>query len=184
MKLSDFWVFAWKFTNFLMSHLKTKTLNQSTVSSEITLLNFFGWNFIWVGRKEPNKVQNFRLFYCSREISLNFYFMLLLVKVHRFQVKTYSGVMSNNTKEWRKMLRKSDFLFKKWHEFGNLIRSPKILKKLNFDGFILSKVYSVWLKKYQTRYLTWHWRVMQNLAKNWLVIWKIKWDWVFATVMQ
>ena len=35
------------------------------------------------------------------------------------------------------------------------------------------KVFNVWSKKLQRNYLSWHWRVMQNLKKNWLVVWKM-----------
>ena len=33
----------------------------------------------------------------------------------------------------------------------------------------------VWVKKVQSSYLFWHWRVMPNLKKNWLVVWKKTW---------
>ena len=33
----------------------------------------------------------------------------------------------------------------------------------------------VWVKKVQRSYLSWHWRVMPNLKKNWLVVWKKTW---------
>ena len=42
-----------------------------------------------------------------------------------------------------------------------------------FDWFLLCKVYNVWPKKVQRSYLSWHWRVMQNLKKNRLLVWKM-----------
>ena len=48
-------------------------------------------------------------------------------------------------------------------------------QNVRFDWFPLSKVYNVWPKIVQRSYLTWHWRVMQNLKKNWLVVWKMTW---------
>ena len=39
----------------------------------------------------------------------------------------------------------------------------------------MCKVFSVWPKNIQRIYLSWHWRVMQNLKKNWLVVWKMTW---------
>ena len=51
----------------------------------------------------------------------------------------------------------------------------KSLKNFHFNGLLLSKVYIVWAKKVQRSYLSWHWRVMQNLKKNWLVAWKMTW---------
>ena len=48
-------------------------------------------------------------------------------------------------------------------------------KHLHFHWFLLCKVFKVWPKKVQRSYLSWQWRVMQNLKKNWLVIWKMTW---------
>ena len=33
-------------------------------------------------------------------------------------------------------------------------------------------LYNIWPKKVQRSYLSWHWKVMQILKKNWLVVWK------------
>ena len=42
----------------------------------------------------------------------------------------------------------------------------------DFDGIILSKVEKVW----QRRIMSWQWRIMQNLKRNWLVISKLTWE--------
>ena len=39
---------------------------------------------------------------------------------------------------------------------------------LHFDGLLLFKSYEVSSKKLQKSYLSWHWRVIQSLKKNWL----------------
>ena len=39
----------------------------------------------------------------------------------------------------------------------------------------MSKVCIVWAKKVQRSYLSWHWKMIQNLKKNWLVTWKMIW---------
>ena len=57
----------------------------------------------------------------------------------------------------------------------NLTRALKSLQNLHFYLLLLCKVFNVWPKKVQRSYLSWHWRVMQNLKKNWLVVWKITW---------
>ena len=58
-----------------------------------------------------------------------------------------------------------------------LIRALKSLKNLHFFWSLLCKVYNVWSKKLQRSYLSWQWRVMQNLKKNWLVVnWRGKKD--------
>ena len=49
----------------------------------------------------------------------------------------------------------------------------KSLQYFNFNGLLSSKVYIVWTKKVERSYLSWHWKVMQNLKKNWLVAWKM-----------
>ena len=41
--------------------------------------------------------------------------------------------------------------------------------------------YYVWPKKAQGSYLSLHWRVMQNLKKNWLVVWKMTGIWHIFT---
>ena len=56
-----------------------------------------------------------------------------------------------------------------------LARALESLKNFHFNGLLLSKVYIVWAKNVQRSYLSWRWRVMQNLKKNWLVVWKMTW---------
>ena len=56
-----------------------------------------------------------------------------------------------------------------------LIRALKSLTNLHFDWSLLCKVYNVWPKKVQRSNISWHWRVMQNLKKNWHVVWKVTW---------
>ena len=40
----------------------------------------------------------------------------------------------------------------------------------------MTKVYNVWGTKVQRSYLIKNWRVIQNLKKNWLEIWKMTWE--------
>ena len=42
-------------------------------------------------------------------------------------------------------------------------------EKLYIDGLFLSRAYNVSARKFQTNYVSWHWRVIQNLRENWLV---------------
>ena len=44
------------------------------------------------------------------------------------------------------------------------------LKNLCFNWLLVTKVYNVWATK-ERSYLSWHWRVMHILNKNWLVVW-------------
>ena len=85
-------------------------------------------------------------------------------KYKKFQLKKYIGVMSHDPEQWFKIWRKTDFSFQKWQEFGEFwSEHSKRLKNLHFDWFLLCKVFNVWPKKVQRSYLSWHWRVMQNL---------------------
>ena len=147
------------------------------MSWEISLLYFFSWNFIWFLQKEPTTVQNFRLstaqvkfhqictligYFCWKYIKFQ------LKKVWRKYVSWYQRVVQN--------LKKNLFFVSKMtRTWWILIRALKSLKYLHFDWPLLCKVYNVWPRKAQRRYVSWHSRVMQNLKKNWLVVWKMAW---------
>ena len=60
-----------------------------------------------------------------------------------------------------------------WSISQILTQALASLKNFHFNGLLLSKVYIVWAKKVQGGYLLWHWIVMQNLKKNWLVVQKM-----------
>ena len=120
----------------------------------------------------------FQTFDCSDEISPNSYFdRLLLLKVYkvsakkvwRIYVSWYQRVVQN-------LKRNLFFVSKMTRIWWILIRALKILKTLHLDWSLLCKVYNVWPKKVQSSYISWHWRVMQNLKKNWLVVWKMTWE--------
>ena len=66
-----------------------------------------------------------------------------------------------------------------WHEefdkfWSEHLEVPNICTSMH-NGLFLAKVFNFWAKKVQRCYLSWHWRVMQNLKKNWLVVWKMTW---------
>ena len=60
------------------------------------------------------------------------------------------------------------------------------LKNFPFNGLLLSKVYIVRAKKVKRSYLSWHWRVMQNLKRNWLVVSKLTWGiwWILTRPLE
>ena len=60
--------------------------------------------------------------------------------------------------------------WKIWRIFIWALRSFK-----NLTGSFWRKFITLELKKYRGLYVSWHWRVMQNLKKNWLMVWKITW---------
>ena len=118
-------------------------MHHSSMSWEVSLLYFFSWNFIWFLKKELTKVQNFRL----STAQLTFYQICTLIsyfcwKYVKFQLKKYGGVISHDTKEWRKIWRKNNSWFGKWHEeLGK--RSSEHLKVsklvISWDPFVLGR---------------------------------------------
>ena len=67
-------------------------------------------------------------------------------------------------------------VFQNWHEEFDKFwpEHLKVSKKFPFNRLFFSKVYIVWAKKVQRSYLSWHWRVIQNLEANRLVL-KLTW---------
>ena len=174
VKFPDFWVAGWKFTKFL-SYLKPQV--RFFVSLEITLVYFFSWNFIWSGQKETIKAQNFRLLTAH----VKFHQICTLIgsfywKYIKFQLENHTGVTSHDMSRVIQNLKKNHFVVSKMTRiWWILIRALKYLKLFHFDWSLSCKVYNVWPKKVLRIYLSWQWRTMQNLKKNWLVIWKMTW---------
>ena len=46
----------------------------------------------------------------------------------------------------------------------------------DLDGIALSKVKNVWVSNLQGNCVSWQWRMMQNLKRNWLVSSKLTWE--------
>ena len=148
------------------------------MSWDIALLYFFSWNVMWFLQKEPIKMQSFRLltahlkFHQICTLMGSFYwkyiYKISAKKVQKSYASWYWRVMQN--------LQKNQFVVSKMTRIcWILIRALKSLKKLHFYWSYSCKVYNVWPKKVQRGYLLWHWRVMQNLKKSWLVVWKMTW---------
>ena len=56
---------------------------------------------------------------------------------------------------------------------GELLLEHSKSEKLSNDGLFLSKAYNVSAKTFKRNYLSWNWKVMENLKENWLVASKI-----------
>ena len=56
-------------------------------------------------------------------------------------------------------------------------------ENLHFDLVLLSIACKVSVKKVKKSYLSWHWRVIRNLKKNWLFVWTMTWRiwWILIT---
>ena len=89
-----------------------------------------------------------------------------------YELKIYSGAMCHDKKKDVKSEEeltcqiKID-MRKLWLEHS------KVSKVCILMGLLLTKVYNFWPKKVQRSYLSWHWRVMQNLKRNWHAAFKI-----------
>ena len=83
----------------------------------------------------------------------------------------YRGVM-----KMIKNLKMNSLVISKltWGMWQTLSRTLKSLKNVHFNWLLLSKIYIVWAKKVLRSYLSWHWGLMLNLKKHWLVVWKMK----------
>ena len=83
--------------------------------------------------------------------------------------------MLDGTENRWKIWKKSDLCSQKWHEEFSKF-SPEHLwksKNWNFDGILLSKVENIWAQNLQGKFLSWQWRMIQNLKRNWLVCSKL-----------
>ena len=58
-----------------------------------------------------------------------------------------------------------------WGTSQILTREFESLKSLSFNWVLVTKVYIAWATKVQRSYLSWQWRVMHILKKNWRVVW-------------
>ena len=101
----------------------------------------------------------------------NFYFdRLLLFKVYKIWAnksveELWLMIISSKFEE------KLIYCFKKDKNLVNFDLNTQNSQNFYLDWFILCKVYNVWPKNVQRSYVSWHWRMMQNLKKNWLVVW-------------
>ena len=93
---------------------------------------------------------------------------------------------------WLKHSKRS-YLSWHWRVIQNLVRNQLVISKLtirnltnfdlstrksenfHFNKLLLIKVYIVWTKKVQRSYVWWHWRLMENLKENWLVLSRMTW---------
>ena len=82
--------------------------------------------------------------------------------------------------QWRMIqkLKRNWFVVLKltWGTSQILTPAFESLKNLSFNWLLVTKVYIVWATKVQRSYLSWHWRVMQILKKDWPVVWKKTWE--------
>ena len=84
--------------------------------------------------------------------------------------------MFDDTEYWCKIWRKLTFAFKNdMRNLRNFHQSTWKSQNWDFDGILLSKVENVWAENLQGSYVSWQWRMMQKLKRNWLVSSKLTW---------
>ena len=93
-----------------------------------------------------------------------------------FELKKYRGIIFHETEEGYKICRGIDLLLQNWHkEFDKIWpEHSKVSKIFILNELLLSKVYIVWAKKVQRNNLSWNWRGIQNLERNWLAVSKLE----------
>ena len=74
------------------------------------------------------------------------------------------------------------------NDIRNLVNSPASSSKseiLHLDWIHLSKTYKYLDEKVLKCYVSWHWRVMQSLKKNWLLVPKMAWEiwWILMRIV-
>ena len=96
-------------------------------------------------------------------------------KKKMYELKIYRGVTCHNNEEWCKIWKGIDLSVQNWHEeFDEFwLEHSKISKICTLMGCFWPKYKMFELEKVQRRYLWWHWILMQNLKKNWIVLSKI-----------
>ena len=141
------------------------------VSGEITLLYIFSWNFILFDKRSTSqcKFPGFRL--------LTQKMAKFLVSFFRPCVSFHVDCFHHCSVSWITPLYfcSSNLLF-----FGQkdpikrksngAMKVPNLRlsssQNLYFDRLFLLKVYKISAKKVQRSYVSWHWRMIQNLKKN------------------
>ena len=97
-----------------------------------------------------------------------------LFKVSMFEQKKYKGVMFHDTEQWCKIWINLDLVVSKlaWGIGWTFIKAHKSLKICTLMGSFCPK-HNNSARKFQRNFVSWHWKVMQNLKENWLVAWKM-----------
>ena len=94
-----------------------------------------------------------------------------------YDLKIYRRVLCYDSEEYDTKFEEEWLLSSKltWRIWEILTQALENLKNLLFDRLLLTKVYSVWVKKVKRSYFWWHWIVMENSKEKWLVLSKMAW---------
>ena len=96
--------------------------------------------------------------------------------------------MFGSTECWCNIWRETYLCFQKWHEEFSKFSPEHVWKSKNwnFDGILLSKVENLWAQNLQGSFVSWQWRMIQNLKRNWLVSSKLTWGiwWILTRALE
>ena len=94
---------------------------------------------------------------------------VLFSKVYKGWAKKYRGVIFHDTGEGWKIWINAKLVVSKitWGIGWTFIRALKSLKFGLWWALFFQSIF-------HRNYVSWHWRVMQNLKESWLVAWKMK----------
>ena len=130
----------------------------------IALLYFFSCNCTCFEQNESIKVQNFRLLTAHVKSHDSCTFIGPLK--YEILAKKYRGVISYDPEYWCKTWRKTDLLFQKWQEFGEIwLEHSKVYKNCIFACSYCAKYLMFDLKKYRGDIF--------HGIEGWCKIWKI-----------
>ena len=84
--------------------------------------------------------------------------------------KKYRGVIFRDTEQWYKIWINLDLVVSKlaWWILWTFNKALKNLKICNLMGSFCPKR-NASARKFQRNYVSWHWKLMQNLSENWLL---------------
>ena len=85
-------------------------------------------------------------------------------------------IMKNDTKIEKELTYRFKIDMRNLTNLNSSNRKFKSLRNLCFNGLLVTKVYNVSTKKVPRSYFSWNRRVMQNLKKSLLVVWKMTWE--------
>ena len=88
--------------------------------------------------------------------------------------KKNTEIIFHDTEQWCKIWINLDFLVSKltWGIGWTFIKALKNLKICIFMRSFCTKQ-NASARKFQKNYVPWHWKLIQNLSENWLVVWKM-----------
>ena len=99
------------------------------------------------------------------------------LKLKMYELKVYREVMCHDIEEWCKIWRGIDLSVQNWHEEFDKFWTKHLKNWKNYTlmGCIWPKYIMFELKTVQRSYFWWHWRLIQNLKENCLMLSKMTW---------